>query len=215
MSQVNRIMSRVGHQLLNVITKGEVSNQSKDYSHEEIREAYRGIKNSIDEMDILDLDNRSYEELLYLGFHKWDNESNILLVPIWAFDLLADGTELTSISGKSVIKGQDSIDLDVRFGCISYGIDISGRKPDLKYYEAHDPYYALIKATDTDEALEVYNKVVADGEDIEFTEVSTNYALAKFSRVPGEDTNSVPLKDILEDFESEDSTILIIDGSLI
>lgn len=36
---------------------------------------------------------------------------------------LPDGTELVCINGKTVIKGKDYIDNDIRFGYLAYGIN--------------------------------------------------------------------------------------------
>lgn len=90
-----------------------------------------------------------------------------------------------------------------------------------KYFEAHDPYYALIKAEDLGEAVQLYIANVAgdseESQDVEeeLKEVSRDYALVKLSRSPGEDRKPVSIKETLEDFNSEDSSILIIDGSLL
>ena len=59
-------------------------------------------------------------EMNSLGFGKW-GDSGLQLIPLWAFNYIADGEVLTSISGDTVIKGKDKIDLDVRFGCIAFG----------------------------------------------------------------------------------------------
>jgi hypothetical protein len=52
--------------------------------------------------------------------HPWD-ETLELFTPE-EFEQLPDGTELTSISGDSKIKGKDYIDMDTRFGHIAYGV---------------------------------------------------------------------------------------------
>lgn len=58
-----------------------------------------------------------------LGFKVWDEGNDLLLIPAWLYHLLPDGIRLTCINGEQVIKGQDHIDTDDYFGCISYGIE--------------------------------------------------------------------------------------------
>lgn len=52
--------------------------------------------------------------------HPWD-EKLCLFTPE-EFEQLPDGTELTSISGGTKVKGKDYIDMDTRFGHIAYGV---------------------------------------------------------------------------------------------
>ena len=51
---------------------------------------------------------------------KWD-ERLWLLTPK-EFNELADGVKLESINGDIYTKGLDYIDLDVRFGCLAFGL---------------------------------------------------------------------------------------------
>lgn len=50
----------------------------------------------------------------------WDEE--LFLFTPEEFDQLPDGIELTSISGKSKVKGKDEIDMDTRFGHTAFGV---------------------------------------------------------------------------------------------
>ena len=71
-------------------------------------------------------------ELKSVGFSLWDEESNVLLAPLWAYDLLPIGQTMHCISGESIVIEdgyKDSskahyIDNDIRFGCISYGFKV-------------------------------------------------------------------------------------------
>ncbi|WP_345822089.1 hypothetical protein [Bacillus pumilus] len=88
----------------------------------------------------------------------------------------------------------------------------------MKFYEVHDPYYALIKARNEESAMKIYTDVVADddgGLSEEITEVTEAYAAIRYSRVNGEDNKTIPIKEVLEDLTSEEEMILIIDGSLV
>lgn len=63
-------------------------------------------------------------DLLNIGFGNWDG--TIMLLPLWALELMADGERLTSIMGNTAIVGQDEIDTDTRGGCLAYGFPHPG-----------------------------------------------------------------------------------------
>ena len=88
----------------------------------------------------------------------------------------------------------------------------------MKYFEINDPYYALIKAENQAEAIKIYTEYVADDDGTlheEIKEVDRDYALASFSRGGTEDGEEVPISEILEDFQSEVSAVLLIDPALL
>ncbi|EDW22452.1 hypothetical protein [Bacillus pumilus] len=88
----------------------------------------------------------------------------------------------------------------------------------MKFYEVHDPYYALIKAKNEENAMTIYTDVVADddgGLTEEITEVTGTYATIRYSRVNGEDNKTIPVEEVLEHLTSEEEMVLIIDGSLL
>lgn len=91
----------------------------------------------------------------------------------------------------------------------------------MNYYEITNPYYALIKAQNENEATKLYIEFVA-GDDSEFDDllkevelVPEYYASARYARTVGEDKESIPLNEILEDLRNDDSQVLIIDSALI
>lgn len=88
----------------------------------------------------------------------------------------------------------------------------------MKFYEVHYPYYALLKANDKKEAIQLYIKDVADDDGSlyeEIKEVERDYALAIYSRAKTEDGEEVLISEILNDFQSNEPMILLIDGALI
>ncbi|MEH7731197.1 hypothetical protein NSS92_01415 [Bacillus sp. FSL M8-0166] len=95
---------------------------------------------------------------------------------------------------------------------------VKSKKEEMKFYETHEPYYALIKARNIKKATEIYTDTVADddGKLIEnMTEVTEAYAAIIYSRVNGEDNNVIPVKEVLEHLTNEEEMVLIIDGSLL
>lgn len=76
----------------------------------------------------IDFHTLTSEELHELGFGKWSDEMpNVFLIPLYLYPCIPDGTTLTCIDGGKYVKGEDKIDLDVRFGCIAYGITVGER----------------------------------------------------------------------------------------
>ena len=91
----------------------------------------------------------------------------------------------------------------------------------MRYFEFVDPYYALIKANDGEEAVEKYIEVVA-GDESDFEVlleecklVPEDYALIRFSQAPSDDGKLVDLEETLEDFRRQEVSVLVMDGSLL
>lgn len=88
----------------------------------------------------------------------------------------------------------------------------------MRFFEIHDPYYALIKAGNEEQAIEKYVEVVADDDGTlreNIKEVSRDYALVIFSRATGEDNSFLSVDELLKKFEKDISDVLAIDGALI
>lgn len=60
------------------------------------------------------------EELNTLGFQRWDEESNLYLIPIWMTKFIQQDIEVTSFMGEK--KTLAKADKDHRYGCIAYGV---------------------------------------------------------------------------------------------
>ncbi len=78
------------------------------------------LQGNLDFMELIT--TSTLEELLLLGFGRWDEE--LILIPLWIFPFINDGVKLYSFDGEVVEKGKDEIDTDFRFGCMAYGINI-------------------------------------------------------------------------------------------
>lgn len=96
---------------------------SDDFARNEVRTAWSDTKGIMTtpwerRVTVDELRDLTEDEFYSLGFMLWEDGQR--LIPLWAFNYIADGEEFTSIMGSKVIKGQDDIDLDVRFGCIAF-----------------------------------------------------------------------------------------------
>lgn len=103
--------------LTNAACASAYDSWSDKFSREDIRKAWLGhgyTKLTIDEIKQL-----SREELYSFGFMRWSDE--LLVIPLYLFNLIADGEELYCIDGSTEIKEAGKIDLDVRGGCIAFG----------------------------------------------------------------------------------------------
>lgn len=88
----------------------------------------------------------------------------------------------------------------------------------MKFFEVHSPYYAMIKAKTQREAIAKYTECVAEDDgslDDEIREVDRDYALASFSRGVSEDGEKVSIFEILLDFQSDDSAVLLIGSDVL
>ena len=72
----------------------------------------------------IDWNNITKEEAKELRFGKWDDESNLYLIPLYLLPILPIGTEVTNIFEEKIIYDGNNLDNDIRFGCIAYGIII-------------------------------------------------------------------------------------------
>ena len=71
----------------------------------------------------VDPNEMSIEQLENLGFKKWDDESCLMLIPLYVYPFLKDEFMCGSISDIEArpIKVSD-IDTDARYGCLAYGV---------------------------------------------------------------------------------------------
>lgn len=120
--EVNWMMVQAGRVMMNEVEKGICYGWDTATAYDEIKHMYESLKISIVN-EVGDITTLSNEELAYLGFSKWDDDSGLYLIPLWAFDLIPDGTKLTAIDGETRKKrGTRGIDMDVRFGCLAWGL---------------------------------------------------------------------------------------------
>ena len=71
----------------------------------------------------IDIINADKDTLLKLGFIPFSvDNKEYMLVPLYIYDIIPDGTKFISIFGEIKTKGVDYIDNAVRLGCIAYGI---------------------------------------------------------------------------------------------
>ena len=101
---------------------------SAELKERHIKEAFETFYNSLKKdtnKHLVDLETMTAEKAKELRFRRWDeNMPNLWLLPLWFVPILPIGTELTSIFGEKLVYDGNNIDLDIRFGCIAYGIEL-------------------------------------------------------------------------------------------
>jgi hypothetical protein len=109
--------------MLNLANTAACAYQYKGWDNAFCREEIQKTHERMLQEYEVDPNDFTLEELCRIGFAKWDEDSGLILAPLWILPFLQKGIELTCIDGTKVIVGQDDIDNDIRFGCISYGIN--------------------------------------------------------------------------------------------
>lgn len=92
-----------------------------------VEETFSTFYKSLEKNKLIDFNNLTVEEVKELRFGKWI--AGLWLFPLWLVPLIPEGLEVTTISGETV-KYNKSMDNDVRFGCVAYGIKIQDKKED-------------------------------------------------------------------------------------
>lgn len=95
------------------------TNWSDKFVIEELRRIPETLKKQ--EFKLIDPLDLTKGEMVELGFGMWDEESGIMLIPLWILPYLVDSFPARSISGEDIFK-KSEMDTDVRFGCVAYGV---------------------------------------------------------------------------------------------
>lgn len=111
---------------------------------EKVKE-YENIRNYLKEK-IENIFYMSKDELRKLGFMDVADR-DLMLMPLWCYELLPDGIVLAGLGGKLVVKGADKINTDnIVYGCIKYGIypkdDIIEKLAEIE----HNQWYSWAKS---------------------------------------------------------------------
>lgn len=90
---------------------------SDEFCRSEINKCYEVLVSEFKDIEFTDFTENELEQL---DFKFWNDE--LLLMPVWAIDLLKEGMEVHSINEKSIIiKDGDKLSKDSRFGSTAYG----------------------------------------------------------------------------------------------
>ena len=90
----------------------------------EIRDAIESYLTDDYVKEMFTLDNLTRERAKHLRFGKWSNEQpDLYLFPLWFVLFLPYGTKIVGIGGDT-FEYTEETDLDTRFGCVAFGIEL-------------------------------------------------------------------------------------------
>jgi hypothetical protein len=119
--EIFRILANIRNIVANNYMMANYYNDDKSYRLTDIKETVNDLRKQVDELDFeLDVSILSREQLMSLDFGKWDEESDLMLLPLWVKPFVKD-IEVTSINGDKLLLSET--DNDVRFGCIAFGVE--------------------------------------------------------------------------------------------
>lgn len=62
------------------------------------------------------------DEMNILGFGRWSEESELMLIPFYLFPFLAEGFTAFNFDGKPFVFKRDEADNDHRYGALAFGV---------------------------------------------------------------------------------------------
>lgn len=98
---------------------GACFNKFKTWTRDLFEDLITRSTKNLAKVTLNDLTKVPLKDLEELGFRAWDENSSLLLVPIYFVDALDQNEVVTDIDGKTSRIHQ--IDLDVRYGLVAYG----------------------------------------------------------------------------------------------
>jgi len=113
---LNNIKTTLANKVINVNTNKKYSDMFKQSL---ITSVYDEMIEYVDENGRPDIRTLNETEMELLGFGKWDEDTGLRLIPLWAKPFIKN-IEVTAIDGEKIML--DQADNDIRFGCIAYGI---------------------------------------------------------------------------------------------
>ena len=105
-------------------SKAYAKNWSNEFCLKDIREAIEKYYSDEYVKEIFKIDNLTKERAKALRFCQWDEENpDLYLFPLWFVLFLPYGTKIIGIGGDT-FEYSEEIDLDIRFGCVSFGVEL-------------------------------------------------------------------------------------------
>ena len=105
-------------------SKAYAKNWSNEFCLRDIREAIEKYYSDEYVKEIFTIDNLTKERAKALRFCQWDEEHpDLYLFPLWFVLFLPYGTKIIGIGGDTFEYSEET-DLDIRFGCVSFGVEL-------------------------------------------------------------------------------------------
>ena len=105
-------------------SKAYAKNWSDEFCLKDIRKAIERYYSDDFVKEVFTLDNLTKERAEALKFCLWsDEQPDLYLFPLWFVLFLPYGTKVVSIGGEKFEYSKET-DLDTRFGCVAFGIEL-------------------------------------------------------------------------------------------
>ena len=131
MEQMSLVDALRDHRKIMLVTAAEAAAYRESwgdkYVAKKVQQAWYDTRASLDlparKYPLEDFKKLTDSELSEFNFLRFETRqfTKMVLIPLWVWNLIEDGTVLTSISGKTFTKGVDRIDLDNLGGAIAWG----------------------------------------------------------------------------------------------
>lgn len=108
--------------LVNRVSESNIYNWSNVNKNENNKEAFNSFYDELKKY--IDFTSINIEDAKELGFKLWDETMNLWLFPLYLTPIIPEGLEIMYIDGSKGIYIKDTMDNDIRFGCVAYGIEI-------------------------------------------------------------------------------------------
>ena len=98
---------------------------SDEFCLKEIRDATEKYFSNDYVKEVFTLDNLTRERAKALRFGRWDEDEqpDLYLFPLWFVFFLPYGTKVIGIGGNTFEYSEET-DIDIRFGCVAFGIEL-------------------------------------------------------------------------------------------
>ena len=98
---------------------------SDEFCLKELRNATEKYFTDEHAKEVFSLDNLTRERAKHLRFGRWDEDEqpDLYLFPLWFVLFLPYGTKVIGIGGYTFEYSEET-DLDIRFGCVSFGVEL-------------------------------------------------------------------------------------------
>ena len=105
-------------------SKAYAKHWSDEFCLRDIRKAIEKYYSDNSVKEVFTLDNLTKERAKALRFGEWSDEQPYLyLFPLWFVLFLPYGTKVIGIDGDTFVYSEET-DLDTRFGCVAFGIEL-------------------------------------------------------------------------------------------
>lgn len=97
---------------------------------EELTKAFNKALKHIKDNKLIDWNNLTVETAKELRFARWEEESDLYLIPLWLYKAIPKDFPLISIGNEDLVNPTDT---ETRYGALAYGILIGGDRRPLEW----------------------------------------------------------------------------------